>query len=82
MLPSTPRRKPHPTMPGFTVAMRAVAVTERRVKPMKSGRRMPARSATPPRSGELTATTAMETEITRPHQRSPSPVALPTTLMA
>jgi hypothetical protein len=53
-----------------------------RGNPMKSGRRMPARSASPPRKGEVRATAAMETEITRPHHRSPRPVSLPTTAIA
>jgi hypothetical protein len=69
-------------MPGSTVAMSAVAVTDSAVKPMKSGRRTPARSAIPPRKGEVTATIAMETEMTRPHQRSPAPASLPTTPIA
>jgi len=59
-----------------------VAATESAVNPMKSGRRMPARSASPPRKGEVRATAAMETVITRPHHRSPRPVSLPTTAIA
>ena len=70
------------TMPGWTVAMSAVAVTAIAVKPMKSGRRMPARSAIPPRRGDVRATIAIETDMTRPHQRSPAPVSLPTTACA
>ncbi len=69
-------------MPGATVDMSAVAVTASAVKPMKSGRRMPARSATPPRKGDVSATSPIETETTRPHQRSPAPPSLPTTARA
>ena len=69
-------------MPGSTVDMRAVAPTASAVNPMNRGRRTPARSAMPPRNGEVTATRAMEAEITRPHQRSPSPWSLPTTASA
>jgi hypothetical protein len=69
-------------MPGSTVAIKRGGGTASAVKPMKSGRRMPARSATPPRKGDVTATSPIETETTRPHQRSPAPASLPTTARA
>jgi hypothetical protein len=48
--------------------MSAVAATDSSVKPMNRLRRTPERSATAPRTGDSTATMAMERETTRPHQ--------------
>jgi hypothetical protein len=69
-------------MPGCTVAMRAVVATQTTVKPMKKRFRAPAWSAMPPSSGEVSAPITMAVEIAAPHQKSPRPVALPTTRFA
>jgi hypothetical protein len=71
-----------PTIPGPTVASKAVATMDTTVNPTKNGRRTPAWSAMPPSTGEVSATRIIVVELTRPHQKSPRPAVLPTTASA
>ena len=79
MLPMTPSTNPRASIPGSTVVINAVAAIDKSVNETKSALRTPARSAMAPRTGEVTATIAIDTLTTRPHHRSPSPRVLPTT---
>ena len=81
-MPATASAKPRTTMPGPIVAMSAVAATAATVSHTRNGLRTPAWSAIPPHTGEVAATSTIETETASPHQKSPRPSALPTTRFA
>jgi len=65
-------------IPGRIVANSATLAMHSAVKLTNARLRWPARSASAPSTGPVSATAIIDAEMTRPHHRSPSPRSLPT----
>ena len=66
-------------MPASSVTIPTTPAKHMPTQIMKKRFRAPARSAIPPRSGEVNATINAESDTARPHHQSPSPAWPPTT---